>query len=496
MKKLNIQYLLICVLCLGLTSCLRNLDPVIYDSIMPDNFFKNEDDARAAVTAIYNPMHAGGGGNIFGAYVSSYVGLSNLSADDMGLTRNDLEVVEKFLWNATTGDVSYLYSQLIKNVSQATLLMDDLQRTPMNDTRKKEFIAEVQCARAQYLFCLYDFYGTAGVVTDPKILRNTAQEVILERMSKPDFVNLIEKDLKEAAAVLPRTYARNNWGRFTQGAAYAILVKLYMQEKRWADAENICREILKLGYVLQPSYSSVFSVENAKNNEVIWAIPCLSEGGDGNTWLTHVVPPGYPLKNTRIQRWYVYNTPWRFYDKYEKGDDRLNSLVGEFKYLPNGAVDSVLATRTTYDNLKKGALPLKYPEDPKQTNERSGNDVVVYRYADVLLELAEAINEQRGPLPEAIGYVEKIRARVGLPNSIPAPAIAGKDAFRDFILDERGRELFCEGHRRRDLIRHDRFISTAHEEGYTSAQPFMVLFPIPQNVIDESKGKIKQNFGY
>lgn len=75
-------------------------------------------------------------------------------------------------------------------------------------------------------------------------------------------------------------------------------------------------------------------------------------------------------------------------------------------------------------------------------------------------------------------------------------ATANKEAFRNFILDERGRELFCEGHRRRDLIRHGKLISTAHEQGWTSAQPYMELFPIPQNVIDESQGKIKQNPGY
>ncbi|NQX42295.1 RagB/SusD family nutrient uptake outer membrane protein [Pedobacter steynii] len=461
---------------------------------MPDNYFKNENDARAAVTAIYSPMRGQGG--IYDCYVETYLMLSNLAADDMGLRRSDLEVVEKFIWNSTTNAVTKHYSDWIKHVSRATLLMDDLQRTPMNDKRKQEFVAEVQCARGQYMFFLYDFYGTAGVVMDPAILRDPGNEVILERMPKNDFVNLIEKDLKESAAVLPERYAGPDFGRFTKGTAYAILAKLYLQEKRWNDAEQVCREILKLGYELQPSYASVFAVENEKNKEVIWAVSCLSEGGDGNTWMTHVVPPNYPLKNTLIQRWNVHSTPWRFYDKYEKGDNRLKSLIGEFKYLPAGATDSVLATRYNYEHLKNGAIPIKYPEDPKQTSEKAGNDKVIYRYSDVLLELAEAINEQNGPTPEAIGYVEQIRKRVGLPNSIPASATAGKDAFSDFILDERGRELFCEGHRRRDLIRHNKFISTAHQEGYISAQSYMVLFPLPQNILDESKGKIKQNPGY
>jgi hypothetical protein len=497
MKKLiynSILSLFLGTFGLSLTSCLGNLEPVINDKIMPENFFKNESDARAAVTAIYNPMSPDWGG-IYCAQVESPYNISSLCTDDMGLTRNDIEVVEKFLWTSTTGAVANFYSQFIKHVSCATLLIDDLKNTPMNEKRKNEYIAEVKCARGRYMFWLYDFYGTAGVVLDPEILHNSGQEFFLERYSKDEFVTLIETDLKAAAEVLPATYDASDWGRFTKGSAYAMLVKLYMQEKRWQEAETAGREILKLGYELQPNYSSIFSVDNKKNKEIIFAIPCLADGL-GNLQMTETVPPGYPLKNTRIQRWYVMNTPWRFYNKYEKGDARLERLIGEFTYIPDGETEPVLATKANYVHLEKGAIPLKYPEDPAQTGTMSGNDLIVFRYADVLLELAEVINEQNGPTSEAIGYVEQIRNRVGLPNSIPTSAIAGKEAFRDYILDESGRELFCEGHRRRNLIRHGKLISTAHEDGYTTAKDHMVLFPIPQNILDESKGKIKQNPGY
>ncbi|GHV50414.1 membrane protein [Bacteroidia bacterium] len=489
-----VQCLLIGAFMIGLSSCLGNLDPVINDKIMPENFFKSEDDARAAVTAIYNPF----GPNwdqIYCAQVESPFNISNLTTDDMGLQRNDIEAVERFLWTSTTGAVNKFYSQFIKHVSRATLLMDDLKRTPMNEKTKGEFIAEVQCARGLYMFWLYDFYGTAGVVLDPEILRNPEQEVFLERLPKDEFVALIEKDLKEAAAALPVTYDTKDWGRFTKGAAYAVLAKLYMQEKRWQEAEAISREIQKFGYELQADYSSIFAVENKRNKEIIWAIPCLA-AGVGNLWMTEAVPPGYPLQNTRTQRWNVYNTPWRFYGKYEKGDKRLERLIGEFYYTPAGAVKPVLADRNTFDLFERGCFPMKYPEDPAQTGTMSSNDLVVFRYADVLLELAEIINEQSGPTAEAVSYVEQIRARAGLPNSIPASATASKDAFRDYLLDESGRELFCEGHRRRNLIRHGKFISTAHEDGYTTAKDHMVLFPLPQNILDESKGKIKQNPGY
>jgi hypothetical protein len=68
--------------------------------------------------------------------------------------------------------------------------------------------------------------------------------------------------------------------------------------------------------------------------------------------------------------------------------------------------------------------------------------------------------------------------------------------FRDAILDERGRELFGEGTRRQDLIRHGKFIEYAQDRGIVDAETHEVLFPIPQSVITESNGIVTQNEGY
>ena len=79
--------------------------------------------------------------------------------------------------------------------------------------------------------------------------------------------------------------------------------------------------------------------------------------------------------------------------------------------------------------------------------------------------------------------------------AIPASATSSKEAFRDYLLEERGRELFCEGQRRQDLIRHGVYISLARERG-NNAQDYQVLFPIPQSVITEAGGIVEQNQGY
>ena len=116
----------------------------------------------------------------------------------------------------------------------------------------------------------------------------------------------------------------------------------------------------------------------------------------------------------------------------------------------------------------------------------------MFRYADVLLAKAEAMNELNGPSEEAIEWVNQIRRRA---NATEIKLVDfNKDTFRDFILDERGRELYCEGHRRDDLIRHGKYIEYARKDGM-DAKDYHILFPIPQKALNENSN-LKQNPGY
>ena len=115
------------------------------------------------------------------------------------------------------------------------------------------------------------------------------------------------------------------------------------------------------------------------------------------------------------------------------------------------------------------------------------------RYAEVLLSFAEAENELNGPNAEAVRALKQVTDRAGV--EIPATATANKEAFRNYLLLERGHELFGEGVRRQDLIRHGVYIKLARERG-NNAQDYQVLFPIPQFAITESNGILEQNPGY
>ncbi|MEX2594855.1 MAG: RagB/SusD family nutrient uptake outer membrane protein [Anditalea sp.] len=126
-----------------------------------------------------------------------------------------------------------------------------------------------------------------------------------------------------------------------------------------------------------------------------------------------------------------------------------------------------------------------------------GNDEPEIRYADILLSRAEALNELNGPNQESIDLINQVRLRAGLSSELLAVGdFSTKEALREHLLNERAWEFYGEvGIRREDQIRMGTFISSAIERGHTNAQPFRVVFPIPQAAIDADPNLV-QNENY
>ena len=268
-------------------------------------------------------------------------------------------------------------------------------------------------------------------------------------------------------------------------------MKFYMQKARWKEAETVGREIMGLGYSLMDNYADVFSKEHEKNNEVIYSNPCTATFF--NQWLTCVLPYNYVTQNTAIAKYSGFRVYWSFYDTFEKGDKRLSGLLGEYT-----ASDGTVYNRQNpggAGDIGVGALPVKYGEDPTAVGNKSTIALIAFRYPDVLLLLAEAINRQNGPTAEALALVNQVRSRAGLAD-LTSDKYSSIEVFNETILLERGHELYCEGHRREDLIRHGKFIEYAKQRPNTLADEYKVLFPIPQKYINEGKGVVLQNPGY
>jgi hypothetical protein len=489
MKSLNGFLISTMALMVLATGCEDQLETKVFSELPPENFYKSEGDFNSAVVALYNPFTSDwGNSGAEGGYVAlynannrSYLMRSMLTTDEMenGWDMN----LEDFNWQPATfvgtGGSAVYYR--IAHVARATSAIENMSKSTANipDDIKNNYIAQAKTLRAWLMYILYDFYGPVNVRTNPETL---ASPEIEPRPTDQEYTSQIEKDLLEAIPDLKDMYNADevNWGRVSKGVARMVLLKLYMHTKQWDKAEAAGKEIIAMGYALQEKYADIFKVE--RNNEVIFAIS--SSTAAPNWYPQHVFPNDYATSPfiSRGAGWYGYSMPWPFFDKFEAGDLRSKStIISSYTNMNDGITDRNTGLR--------GAIPLKYtgitgpgPSYP--------DDVVIFRLGEVYLSIAEAINEQRGP-NDAYAYVNEIRSRAGV------DAFAGmtKETFRDAILDERARELYAEGTRRQDLIRHGKFISNAQARG-KDADSWEVYFPIPADVINQAGEIIKQNDGY
>ncbi|MEC5143140.1 RagB/SusD family nutrient uptake outer membrane protein [Chitinophaga sp. 212800010-3] len=393
--------------------------------------------------------------------------------------------------------VTHNYTRYMPYLSQIAITLADVDKASIDADLKKRYIGELKGLRAHFAEMLYFNYGPITIVTDAQVAANPYTPYV-PRPTSDVVVAQIEKDYQDAAASLPNKFTGQDYGRFSKGAALTGLMKLYMHEKSWAKAVATGQAITQLGYTLTPNYEDNFNINNkaGKSSEIILAVVCSPTGGDQftNMWLAHSLPSDYKdSTGIPLTAWGGYKMPWTSYDKFDKADKRLKVLLESYP------VDKTADGKVIYKNARTagqlGAVPMKFGPDPsKASSQNSGVDLPIYRYADVLLMLAESINEANGaPNQDAYNAINAVRERAGLGDLSMG---LSKTQFLAKIQDERLFELWGEGCRRDDLIRWNMFIQRAVNDGSSTAQSYKVLFPLPRVVITQSNGVIKQNEGY
>ncbi|MDR2948814.1 MAG: RagB/SusD family nutrient uptake outer membrane protein [Prevotella sp.] len=358
----------------------------------------------------------------------------------------------------------------------------------VNENLKKRSIAELECGQAFMAFLLWDFYGEI-VIADLETLKDPQNVKILPRKNSGETAAYIENKLRSviSANVLVKSYVKNDaeYGRFTEGLCHMLLLKLYMQNHQWDKAITEGRELMKAEYgyglvtdtgTAGTAYANIFASANEGNRETIWATNGLKEY-QSHIWYDHVIA------------WGGYKMTWDFFHTFETGDQRAGAEV-----------ITVPATSEI------GVMPVKY-----DMKDRTGGDCytdwIVFRYADAITLLAEAIVHQGGTVtPEALGLLNQVRTRAGLP-AYGTGDFPGKDDFIDKLLWERAHELWYEGCRRQDLIRNNKYVEIMAEKCKRNGKTDFIttlgtkshLFPLPDDAINEfTKGGFtgQQNPGY
>lgn len=507
MKRINkiYKYRLISLmlgLLVSLSACESELENNTYGTFSSDNFFKTASDASAAVTAMYTGLMEGGTTYSagWGAGIASFRAQS-LQTTDEGICYwgdggswvklNTLNFTPDFV------PITNHYILLMPFISQITVNIKKLEQINMDENLKSRYIAELKGLRGYYSEILYLYYGPIPIRINADEVNNL-ESTILPRPTKQAMVDQIIKDLTEAAEVLPDKFTGADYGRFSKASAYTCLLKLYMQEKRWIDAVAIGRKITTLGYNLVPNYQDNFNISNkGGNSEIIFAVVCTPVNSVfNNRWLAHALPTDYiDPSGIVLTKWGGYRMPWKTYDKFDQNDKRLSVLLSKYPIGKN--VDGSIKYRDARADGDIGAVMVKFAPDPSKVNsEKSGVDMPIFRYADVELLLAEAINEQNGgPTNEAYDLINDVRVKHG---GLPSYSYGSldHDTFLEKIQNERLFELWAEGVRRDDLIRWGQYILRAKNDGSIIADDNKTLYPLPRSVVNQSNGIIKQNPGY
>ena len=443
------------------------------------------------------------------------------------------QALYKHQWTASDPALYNTWTYLYKVVMKCNQSLDIIEehRSLLTDAQYTEAVAEVRGLRAMYYFYLMDMYGRVPLVTSASTKLDD-----LRQSERSTVFKFIYNELNEAAPQLPDIHSNlenEYYGRFTRPVAYFLLAKLALnaevyddddwtdgrhtagtsiqltvdgQEMNcWKACEAWCDKITAEGYTLSADYASNFAVHNETSNENIFIIPMDkylyanqfqylfrsrhynhgaaigmdAENGSCATQST-VLTYGYGTPN--VDKRYAIN----FYS------DTLR-VDGKVVLLDDGSplVYKPLAVKLDLsgDKYEKtaGARMSKYAIDRQAYSDGKlqSNDIVLYRYADVILMKAEA-KVRNGE--DGTEELNAIRSRVGMP---------ARPATLKAILDERLMELMWEGWRRNDLIRFGLF-NQAYDQRTpvdNEATGFTTVFPIPTNAIEHNKN-LTQNKGY
>jgi hypothetical protein len=469
------------------------LEEEVFIEVTSNNFFQNDDDALNAVYALYAKLRADGSATdkqgqreswgFYGMGEGSVFNFNEVTTDEVYVHWESFggffQYLNSFSWlSSSESHFDQIFADLYEGIGIANNILENIDNEGISKEVSDRIKGEALMARGLFYSTAFSFYKNI-----PLILHVVTDPLSMPEQADPELVtSSIISDLTDAAELLPASLPSSDWGRFTKGSALALLARFQLNQKNWEAARDAAQGVIDLGvYQLSNGYADAFAVENSGNAEIITTIPCIAQPGIGNTFIAHTAEPDYVSGG-----WGGHLIRNEFYATFDEQDIRRTFLLNEYT-----------TTSGATGNVGPGYMIMKYAVDSNRIGAWAGNDIVLHRYAEVILTLAEALNEISGPNQQSIELINEIRTRAFNGNSgklLQLSDFSSKEELRAHILNERGWELYAEGYRRDDLIRHQQYISKSIERG-NSAENYMVLFPIPQKELDKNTNLV-QNNGY
>lgn len=487
---------------LSLAACNRNFEEPNPNAVTLDLFWKSSGDAVKGINAVYSTF------KLTEATYSRFLFYHGILKSDEGFgAGGDISLNNAMRFNEPNTNASRIaktWQILYVGVFRANQVIANVPNIDMDATLKARVIGEAKFLRAIFYYNLTLYYGRPPLLLLPsqpsdKPANSTTAEAYAQ----------VAKDLIDAAAVLPVSYTNSaDLGRATKGAAYALLGKTYMQQKKYdlalAAFDWLVTGVGKNVYDLMPNYRDNFLISTENNKESVFEVQFnenLAESTDndtdesrqsntGTSIAQFFSPPTVGYADGGARRWLVdefllENTATN------QRDPRLpvtllfdnTDIAG-----PNFTQVYGRTWASRYGNSDKRVWFRKLLNDHWKNQEgfRSPNNYRLIRYADVLLMYAECLNGL-DRTAEAYPYVDRVRARSGLRTLTLAKPGLLKGPFLDQLKHERITELTGEGWRWADLLRWGD-LSPALQARDADFAGFVVgkneYYPIPQADID------------
>jgi hypothetical protein len=469
-------------------------------SITPNNFFTNPDDAESSLTAAYDALQGSGG------YGQDLMTMGEMPSDDVTSASNDVAALRNISWNSTTGQVGNVFRQAYLGINRANIVLKYVPAITMDTARRSQILGEARFIRGMCYFNLVRAYGGVPLHLTPS--ESTAPaELNLPRSTPEQVYAQVVADLGTAAVRM----ANSNPNRATKKSANALLSRVQLTQRNWAAAQAAAAKVLANNITLTSPFRALFPAEN-KSAESLFEIQYAGTLDGGNLIADEILP--FPLATYSYSK---YNIPSAELITYADtvNDQRwayAGNIVGSTGALIGRSHVSYIDCRNnrgTGTNATNDRGPFVYKWTSIGGNFNSVDNIYVLRYAEALLNYAEAANEQTGPTQDVLNKLNLVRQRAGLAALTLASAQAAtKQTMRNEIDRQRRLELAFEGERWWDLLRYARHtmadasathavnaldIIAARRNGNRDVN--YLIFPIPQAEINTNP-QLQQSPGY
>lgn len=432
-----------------------------------ENFYRTDSDFLVAINGAYAGLASNN------AYGRNFMLLHEMRSDN---TNNDggatglaesLERITEFRELATASEIEITWAGSYRIIARTNTILSRLGNASLDNPPLGERIrGEALFIRALVYYNMAVTYGNIPL----QLEEVTSPSVPINQVNASAVYDQIAADLATAEGLLPVSYSGANVGRATSGAAATLLGLVQLTAGNAAQAEAALRRVVDSNqYDLVPDYADLWGPSNKNNIESIFEIQYKSGGAGTGSGFTEYYSPDLSISGGVGGG----NVPQSVTDDvlgtYEEDDER--GMDGSFGLTEADSVEYL----SKYDS-------------PQAIAFDSDANFVVFRYADVLLMLAEAV----GAGTEGWNLIDEVRERAGLSDTAESQGLS----FADALLLERRREFVGENKRWPDLLRFGVARSVMADflsDQGISENDIRLLYPIPQRELDSAPGQLEQN---